>query len=95
MDQDSLLELLQPWSRVEAELVGELVPHSLVRRECIGLTSGSVLRGDQQFPEGFLERVRRHDRFQLTDHVADVAEAQLRRELRLDGFIRASSSCAL
>ena len=84
MDQDLLLELLQLRSGVEAELVGQLVPDPLVRRQRIGLATGSVQRGDQQLPQALLERVRRHGRFQLTDHVADVAEPQPRRELRLD-----------
>ena len=84
VDQDPLLELLQLRSRVEAELVGQLVPNALVRRERIGLAPGPVQRGDQQLPQAFLERVRRHGRFQLADHVADVAEPQPRRELGLD-----------
>ena len=84
VDQDLLLELLQLRSRVEAELVGQLVPDPLVRRQRIGLASGPVQRGDQQLPQALLERVRRHGRFQLADHVADVAEPQPRRELGLD-----------
>ena len=71
-------------SRVEAELVGQQVPDPLVGRQRVGLASGPVQRGDQQLPQAFLERVRRHGRFQLADHVADVAEPQPRRELGLD-----------
>ena len=43
MDQDLLLELLQLRSGVEAELVGQLVPDPLVRRQRVGLASGPVL----------------------------------------------------
>ena len=58
--------------------------HALVGRERVGLAPGPVQRGDQQLPERFLERVRRHRGFEVADHVADVTESQPRRELGLD-----------
>ena len=79
-----MLELLQLRSGVEPELVGQLRPDPLVRRQRVGLAPRPVQRGDQQLPQAFLERVRRDGRFQLADHVADVAEPQPRRELGLD-----------
>ena len=84
VNEDQLLELLQLRPRVEAELIGQMDPHPPVRGQCIGLASGPVLRGDQQFPQGFLVGVRRHGHFQLADDIADVAEPQPRRELGLD-----------
>ena len=60
-------------------------PDSLVGREGIGLTSGAIQRGDQQLPQALLIGVRHHGRFQLADHVAELAEARgARRELRFD-----------
>ena len=47
MDQDLVLELLQLTSRVEAELVDQAVPGSLVRRQRIGLAAVAV-QGDHR-----------------------------------------------
>ena len=84
VDQDLLLELLQLRPRGEAELVGQLVPDPLVRRQRIGLASSPVEGSDQQLPQALLEGVRRHGRLQLTDHAADLSETQARRQLGLD-----------
>ena len=76
MHQDLLLELLKLGSGFEAELVGELGPDALVGGEGIGLAPRPVQRGDEQLPQTLLERVGRHRRFQLTDHLSEFAEMQ-------------------
>ena len=82
--QDVMLELLQLRSRVEAELVGQLVPDPLVRGQRVGLASGPVLGGDQQLPQPLLVRGCGHRGLQLTDHVGGVSEPQPGREPGLD-----------
>jgi hypothetical protein len=72
--EDLPLELLQPRSWIEAELVREQGPDALVGRQRVGLAPGAVQRGDQQLPESLPVGVHRHRRFQLADHV--VAELQ-------------------
>ena len=70
MAQDPLFELLERWSGVETELVGQHGPDPLVGRQRIGLSTRSVLRRDQQRPQALLERMGPNGRFQLTDHIA-------------------------
>ena len=82
--QDLLLELLELRAGVEAEFVRQLAPDALVGRQRVGLASGPIQRGDQQLPQALLERMARDRRFQVDDHVADVAEPQPRCELDLE-----------
>ena len=84
VDQDLSLELLQPGSGSETELVREQGADPLVGRQRIGLAARPVQRGDQQLPQTFLVGVRRHGGLQLADQVARPSEPQARRELRLD-----------
>ena len=91
--QDLLLELLQPRPGIEAELVRQPGPDPLVGRQRVGLASRSVQRGDQQLPQAFLVRVRRHGRFQLADHVVPRAAAAAASRVSTS-FMRASSSRA-
>ena len=80
LDQDPALELLQLWSGVQTQLGRQLPPDLLVRRQGVHLTSGPILRGDQQFPQALLERVRCDRCLEVTDHVADLTEPQPRPE---------------
>ncbi len=72
--EDLSLELLQPRSRLEAELVGEPGADPLVRGERVGLAARPVERGDQQLPQPLLVGVGRDGGLQLADH--GVAELQ-------------------
>ena len=76
------LELRQPRSGFETELVREPVPDPLVGRQRIDLAARAVQRRDQQRPQPLLVGVRGHGGFQLVDR--RVPEAHLRRELGLD-----------
>ena len=49
--EDLLLELVQSRPGREAELVRQLAPDPLVRRQRVGLASRPVQRGDQQLPQ--------------------------------------------
>ena len=84
MGQDLLLELLELRAGVETELIGELLPHPPVGLQRLRLASGPVQRGDQQFPEAFLEGIGRDARFQFPDHVAEIAQTEPGRPLRLE-----------
>ena len=81
--EDLALELLQPRSGLEAELVGEPGADPLVRRQRVGLAARPVQRGDQQLPQPLLVGVGRHGGLQLADH-GRRPELQPRRELGLD-----------
>ena len=91
MDQDLVLELLQLTSRVEAELVDQPVPGSLVRRQGIGLAAVAVQGDHQQRPQALAQRMLTDEPFELADHLARGAEVEPCRELVLDqtgtGFV--------
>ena len=84
LPEDLALELLQPRSGIEPELVGQQRPDPLVRRQRVGLATRPVERRDQQRPQALLERVGGHRRLQLADQVAGVAQLQQRGEPDLD-----------
>ena len=84
LGEDALLDQLELRARVKAELVGEVLANALVGSQRIGLPPCAVQRGDQQFPQGLLERVRHDCGFQLPHHGAEVAEAQPRPVVHLE-----------
>ena len=71
-------------SRVEAELVGQPVPGSLVRRQRIGLAAVAVQGDHQQRPQALAQRMLADESFELADHLARGAEVEPCRELVLD-----------
>ena len=79
-----MLELLELQSRVEAELIGELGSHALVRGERVGLAAVAVQGDHQQCPQTLAQRMHAHECFELADHLARDAEVESRRELILD-----------
>jgi|GEM_PF-4010616 len=79
-EQHPLLQLLKLGTRVEAQLVGELLPDAAVGGEGVALPPAAVQRGDQQRPQPFPQRVLDDQRLELPDHLRGGAEVDARRE---------------
>ena len=80
--EDPSLELLQPRSRLEPEVLGEPAPDPLIGGQRVGLAPGAVEGGDEQLPQPLLVRIRRDGALELADH--RVAEPQAGREPDLE-----------
>src|SRR5207244_10954098 len=77
--EDESLEPLELRARVETQLVPEQPARRAVELERIGLAAGAIEGQHEQGAQTLLERVRRHERFQLADelHVAPELEIDL------------------
>jgi hypothetical protein len=83
LDQDPSLELLQPGTGGETELLREQGPDPLVGGQCVVLASRPVERGDQQLPQAFVVGIGLDGGLEVADQVPRPAEPQARRELGL------------
>ena len=82
VDEDLLLELTEPWARLETELIGEERADTLVGRERVGLATGPVQGGDEQLPQRLLERGRRHRGLEVGDELVGDAQVEAGGEVR-------------
>ena len=71
------LELAQLPTRLDAELVAQVVACPTERRESVGLTPAAVEGPHQQRPRGLARRVVAHERFEGCDGWRDVPALQL------------------
>ncbi len=76
--QDRLLEPLQRVARVEAELVDQRDPRSLVGGERVGLAARPVERQDQQLPQALPQGMLPDQRLQLRHDLGRPAERKIR-----------------
>jgi hypothetical protein len=88
--EDEPLEALELGARIEPKLVGEQLARGAVELQRIGLATGAVEGKHEEGAQTLLERVRRHERFQLADELrvapeleVDLDPLQQRREAQL------------
>ena len=65
MVQDGGLELDQPRSRIDAELFDEEPTNASERTQRVGLPSAPILRGDEDLPAPFPQRLGSHERLRV------------------------------
>ena len=82
--QDLLVQRLQAHPRIDAELVGQQLPHRRVRRQRLGLPAGLIERLDQRGPETLAERMLLDQRPQLGDNLATRSQLDASRHGVLD-----------
>ncbi len=67
MVEDGSLQVAEPRTRFDPDLLDQHPSRTLVCGECLGLPTESVEAEDQLLPEPFSERVLAHQRFELGD----------------------------
>lgn len=87
MGQHLLLKVLQRWTGIDAEFVGEMVAQLVIRRQRVRWPAASIEGDDSLAVQPFVKRIAGHQLVELAEHGRVPAERQFGIDLGLNGCL--------